>query len=157
LPKPIEPDTKKLRILVAEDNPVNRLVAVKTLKKAGHSVEVVVNGQEAVEILDRETFDLVLMDVQMPVMDGFEATALIREKEKRGNRRQPIVAMTAHAMKGDRERCLAAGMDEYVSKPLCVEEIFDVIARLVPFARSSKKVPVLPRGEHCRNEKNSQV
>jgi CheY-like chemotaxis protein len=119
---------RNLHILVAEDNPVNRLVAVRTLENAGHSVEVAVNGQEALDLLAREAFDLVFMDVQMPVMGGFEATALLREKEKGTGRRQPIVAMTAHAMKGDRERCLEAGMDGYVTKPIHRKDLDAAIA-----------------------------
>jgi signal transduction histidine kinase/CheY-like chemotaxis protein len=106
-----------LRILLAEDNPINRLVAVQVLKKAGHSVVVAVDGQEAVAALKQQTFDLVLMDVQMPSMDGFAATALIRAEEKKTGQHIPIVAMTAHALKGDRERCLESGMDGYVPKP----------------------------------------
>jgi PAS domain S-box-containing protein len=119
---------RNLHILVAEDNAVNRLVAVKTLENAGHSVAVAVNGQEALDFVAREAFDLVFMDVQMPVMGGFEATALLREKEKGTGRRQPIVAMTAHAMKGDRERCLEAGMDGYVAKPMHRKELDAAIA-----------------------------
>ncbi len=107
-----------LRILVAEDNPVNQRIAVKLLEKQGHSVTVANNGREAVDHVARTVFDLVLMDVQMPEMDGFEATAVLRAQEKESGGHLPVVAMTAHAMKGDEERCLASGMDGYVVKPI---------------------------------------
>ncbi len=105
-------------ILLAEDNAVNQRLAVRILEKQGHVVVVADNGKQALEALEREPFDLVLMDVQMPQMGGFEATAAIRQRERATGRHLPIVAMTAHAMKGDRERCLEAGMDAYVSKPI---------------------------------------
>lgn len=117
----------RLRILLAEDNMVNQRLTVKLLTKMGYQVEVAGNGKEAVAAFERETFDLILMDVQMPEMDGFEATALIREKEKKTGGHIPIIAMTAHAMKGDRERCLDAGMDEYVSKPIRPQAVVDAI------------------------------
>ena len=107
-----------LDILLAEDNAVNQLLAKKLLEKHGHTVTVAGNGREALALLDRQAFDLVLMDVQMPKMDGFEATAAIRAKEKLGGEHMPIIAMTAHAMKGDQQRCLEAGMDAYVAKPV---------------------------------------
>ncbi len=116
-----------LRILLAEDNPVNQKLAVQLLKKRGHNVEVVNNGSEALAVSERRSFDLVLMDVQMPVMGGLEATMQIRKREKRTGAHLPIVAMTAHAMKGDRERCLEAGMDGYVSKPVRKKDLFDAI------------------------------
>jgi CheY-like chemotaxis protein len=122
------PQARGLRILVTEDNPVNQLLAVRVLQKAGHTTAVADNGQEALEALERETFDLVLMDVQMPVMNGFQATAAIRAKEQETGRHLPIVAMTAHAMKGDREKCFEAGMDGYVSKPIETDELFKAIA-----------------------------
>ncbi|HZY88753.1 MAG TPA: PAS domain S-box protein, partial [Gemmataceae bacterium] len=106
-----------LRVLLAEDNPFNQRVGVLTLEGAGHSVRVAPNGREAVAAWEQEAFDVVLMDVQMPEMDGFEATAAIRAREREAGRRTPVIAVTAHAMKGDRERCLAAGMDGYVTKP----------------------------------------
>jgi PAS domain S-box-containing protein len=107
-----------LRILLAEDNVINSALAMGILGKRGHSLCLATNGREAVEAATREAFDLILMDVQMPGMDGFEATRCIRESEKMTDRRIPIVAMTAHAMFSDRERCLAADMDDYLSKPL---------------------------------------
>jgi len=120
-----------MRILLAEDNPVNQRLAVRILEKYNHRVMVANNGQETIDILDRdgpEAFDLVLMDVQMPVMDGLEATRVIRARERTTARHVKIVAMTAHALKGDRERCLAAGMDDYVSKPIRAARLFESIA-----------------------------
>jgi CheY-like chemotaxis protein len=120
-----------LRILLGEDNPINRKVAVHLLEKQGHTVRTASDGREVLSALEEERFDLVLMDVQMPEVDGFEATAIIREKEKGGSDRLPIVALTAHALKEDRKRCLDAGMDDYVSKPLRPEEFFRTISRAV--------------------------
>ena len=120
------------RILLVEDNSVNQLVARRLLEKRGHTVVVANNGREALAILDDAAFagfDCVLMDVQMPEMDGFECTAIIREREQATGSHLPIVAMTAHAMKGDEARCLAAGMDAYLSKPIQPDELFDVIER----------------------------
>ncbi len=114
-----------LQILLAEDNVVNQKLALGILEKMGHDVTVVVNGEEALKVLPHRSFDLVLMDLQMPVMDGLTATREIRRRETDG--RIPIVAMTAHAMKGDRERCLAAGMDDYLAKPIRYR---DVVAKL---------------------------
>jgi CheY-like chemotaxis protein/anti-sigma regulatory factor (Ser/Thr protein kinase) len=116
-----------LRILLAEDNKINQYVARRLLEKHGHTVTVAGNGYEAVSLLDRADFDLVLMDVQMPEMDGFEATAAIRVKENGTGRHIPIIAMTAHAMKGDQERCLQAGMDSYVPKPITPSVLFSAI------------------------------
>ncbi|MGD0694031.1 MAG: response regulator [Terriglobia bacterium] len=124
-----------LRILLAEDNAVNQMLAVRLLEKRGYSVAVANNGREALAILEGAAFsgfDAVLMDVQMPEMDGFEATAAIRAKEKPLGKHLPIIAMTAHAMKGDEERCLAAGMDGYVSKPVRADELFANIEKLFP-------------------------
>ncbi len=119
-----------LHILLAEDNPFNQKLALGLLGKEGHSVVVANNGAEAVAALERGGYDLVLMDVQMPEMDGFEATRLIRAREAALGQHTPILAMTAYAMKGDRERCLAAGMDGYVSKPIRARELFDAIAQV---------------------------
>ncbi len=115
------------RILLAEDNAVNRTVAQRMLQGDGHRVVAVSNGREALAAWEREAFDVVLMDVQMPVMDGFEATAEIRARERSGGGRTAILAMTAHAMSGDRERCLAAGMDGYVAKPVHKAELTEAI------------------------------
>ena len=121
---------RPLRILLAEDNAVNQRLAVRLLEKRGHSVTLVGTGQEAVDSLASAPFDLVLMDVQMPEMDGFEATGAIRQREAQAGGHIPIVAMTAHAMADDRERCLAAGMDGYVSKPLNAPDLFQTVETL---------------------------
>ena len=118
---------KSLKILLAEDNLTNQKLATRILEKRNHSVTVVANGREALEALEMDTFDLVLMDMQMPEMDGFEATTLLRDREKVTGRRQPVVAMTALAMNGDRERCLAVGMDGYISKPIRTQELDDLL------------------------------
>jgi PAS domain S-box-containing protein len=112
-----------LKILLAEDSPTNQKLAVGLLSRWGHTVHVAVNGRQAIEMLAQESFDLVLMDVQMPTMDGFEATGKIRSSKDPTSRQVPIIAMTAHALKGDRENCLAAGMNGYVSKPLRQEQL----------------------------------
>jgi len=122
---------RKYSILLAEDNPVNQKVAILLLQKKGHQVTVVENGRQALEMLEKGEFDLVLMDVQMPEMDGFEATRQIRQREQSTGEHLPVVAMTAHAMKGDREKCLEAGMDDYVAKPLYPEELYRVIERSI--------------------------
>lgn len=119
----------KIRILLAEDNKVNQMLAVALLKKRGYDVTVADNGREAVDLVKRSAFDAVLMDVQMPEVDGFEATAMIRAMEKETSKRLPIIAVTAHAMEGDRQRCLDAGMDDYVSKPMDPEKLEAAIVR----------------------------
>jgi two-component system, sensor histidine kinase and response regulator len=120
-----------LRVLLAEDNPVNQRLVCRLLEKRGHPVAVAANGIEALEAIKKESFDLVFMDVQMPVMDGFEAMAAIRKKEGRGGARLPIVALTAHAMKGDREKCLAGGMDGYLTKPIRPQELDEILRSYV--------------------------
>ena len=139
--KPVEPRPSPsadrpvcppLRILLVEDNPVNRKVAVRLLEKQGHTVMTANNGREGLEVIDHVAWqlDLVLMDVQMPEMDGYQATAAIRELEKHRTERLPIVAMTAHAMDRDRERCLASGMDAYLTKPIRMERLLSVLERV---------------------------
>ncbi len=122
---------RRLRVLVAEDNVVNQRLAVRMLEKQGHAAVVAPNGHEALAALAREPFDLVLMDVQMPGMNGLEATAAIRQREQTTGGHVPIVAMTAHAMKGDREKCLAAGMDDYLAKPMKLAELKTALDRVV--------------------------
>ena len=122
--------TRPLRVLLAEDNAVNRTVATHMLAKRGHTVVAAGNGLEAIAAVGRERFDVILMDVQMPEMDGYEATAAIRRLQAVRDEHTPIIALTAHAMIGDRERCLLAGMDEYVSKPLSADALFSKIAQV---------------------------
>jgi signal transduction histidine kinase/CheY-like chemotaxis protein/HPt (histidine-containing phosphotransfer) domain-containing protein len=145
------PTGRPLRVLVAEDNLVNQRVIVRLLEKYGHSVALTGDGAQAVSAHAREPFDLVLMDVQMPEMDGFEATQVIRTREAGTGRRTPIVAMTAHAMKGDRERCLAAGMDDYVSKPVQRSELLRVLNGAAGSAPASAETPapVAPTPPPC--------
>jgi CheY-like chemotaxis protein len=121
------------RILLVEDNSVNQLMASRLLEKGGYTVVVATNGREALAMLDEAAFagfDCVLMDIQMPEMDGFECTAIIREKEQMTGFRLPIIAMTAHALQSDRERCREAGMDGYVSKPIDPQTLFEEVERL---------------------------
>jgi PAS domain S-box-containing protein len=142
-PAPAATRSLGLRVLVAEDNPINRKVALQMLTRLGCQATIVDNGAQAVAALSRDAYDVVLMDVQMPEMDGYEATALVREREAGTGRRVPIVAMTAHAMEGDRERCLAAGMDGFLAKPV---KLVDLIAALEPWVRRSS-APRRPRAD----------
>ena len=121
-----------LDVLLVEDNPINRRVAVRLLEKHGHTVVTANNGREALEVLERLdwTVGLILMDVQMPEMDGYQATAAIRHREKSTGSHLPIVAMTAHALDRDRERCLAAGMDAYLSKPIQTDKLYELVDRM---------------------------
>ena len=136
-----------LRVLLAEDNAVNQRLAVRLLEKRGHHVVVAGNGREALEALEKGSFDLVFMDVQMPEMDGLEATAAIRDKEKSSGLHQPIIALTAHAMKGDREKCLAGGMDGYLTKPIRPPELDGILEEYVS-RRVVSANPVEIAGQH---------
>ena len=132
--RPVNERRRGARVLLAEDNPVNQMVALRLLEKQGHRVVVAGNGREALLALSKaapDGFDMILMDVQMPEMDGFEATAAIRAQERESGRHIPIVAMTAHAMKGDRERCLEAGMDHYISKPIRAGDLLELVEQCV--------------------------
>jgi signal transduction histidine kinase/CheY-like chemotaxis protein/HAMP domain-containing protein len=141
-----EPDAF-LRILLAEDNLVNQRLAVRLLEKRGHYVAVAANGLEALAALEKESFHLVFMDVQMPEMDGLEATAAIREREKLSGLHQPIIALTAHAMKGDREKCLAGGMDGYLTKPIRSQELDEILGEYIA-RRQVTATPVEVAGQH---------
>ncbi|MFH1144008.1 MAG: response regulator, partial [Candidatus Eisenbacteria bacterium] len=142
---------RSLRVLLAEDNPVNQKLALRLLERMGHGTRLVQTGREAVEVSGAEPFDLILMDVQMPEMDGLEATRTIRRRESERGGRLPIIAMTAHAMKGDRERCLESGMDDYVAKPIRPEELRRVIETVVrtvgAAAQPSRDLQSNPSGE----------
>jgi CheY-like chemotaxis protein len=141
------PRRRCLQVLLAEDSLVNQKLAVALLEGQGHKIRVVNNGREAIAAFETERFDMVLMDVQMPEMDGLEATARIRASEQRSEKHVPIVAMTAHALKGDRERCLKAGMDAYVAKPIRADELFDAIDSLFADrgeAAAAAESPLLP-------------
>jgi CheY-like chemotaxis protein/HPt (histidine-containing phosphotransfer) domain-containing protein len=137
----------KLRLLLAEDNHVNQKLAIHLLEKMGHEVSLAVNGKEAVDMLRRKSFDMVLMDIQMPVMGGVEATRRIREEEQKTGSHIPIIAITAHAMSGDAEKYLQSGMDGYVSKPVGYDLLRAEIERLA-------KMPVHQKGKTV-NEKTS--
>ena len=150
-PPVTEADIKKwrprLNVLLAEDNEVNQKIAAQLLKKWGHSVAIVENGKQAVTAFDDGDFDVILMDIQMPEMDGFQATQIIREKEKSRKTRIPIVAITAHAMEGDRERCIAAGMDTYVSKPIRPAELLETLQQISSPDGSSPVMKPMPATE----------
>jgi len=149
-----------LRILLAEDNVINRALATGILEKCGHTLVYAATGREAVEAVERDAFDVILMDVQMPEMDGLEATRKIREMEKGSEWHTPIIAMTAHAMTGDRERCLASGMDDYIAKPLHKAELLALLEKYTaaratvaanhaplapPAALAAPKLPIFSR------------
>ena len=142
------PAPASLRILLAEDNPVNQRLALRLLEKRGHQVTLAGNGREALGEIEKRSFDLVLMDLQMPEMDGFEATAAIREREKGSAAHLPVIALTAHALQGDRERCLEAGMDGYLAKPIRAAELDAVLVSYAeqktgPSSPESEPVPQL--------------
>jgi two-component system sensor histidine kinase/response regulator len=153
--------TRPLHILLAEDNPFNQRVAVGMLSRIGHTTVVVNNGREAVDIYAGEKFDLVFMDIQMPEMDGFCAADLILLQQKQSGIRVPIVALTAHAMSGDREKCLAAGMDEYISKPIHRDELVRIIQLVTSQVLEEKvRTPsevILPTNPVLDTEKNSDA
>jgi two-component system, sensor histidine kinase and response regulator len=132
---------RQLKVLLVEDNAINRELAKRLLTKRGHTVFLAENGKLALSAIESQDFDVVLMDVQMPEMDGFEATAAIRKMEASLGKHMPIVAMTAHAMKGDRERCLAAGMDAYISKPIQFDELIDVTESMVGVSPAAEPAP----------------
>ncbi len=146
-PAPAVPvPTRSLEVLLAEDNFVNQRLAVRLLEKHGHRVTVVSNGCEVLEILPRRSFDVILMDLQMPEMGGIEATAAIREREKKSGGHVPVIALTAHAMKGDRERCLAAGMDGYVAKPILARELLRALDEVLGAGASAPETrPAAPQ------------
>jgi two-component system, sensor histidine kinase and response regulator len=125
-------DRPPITVLLAEDNHVNQMLATAMLQKRGHRVTVASDGREALKMLAGGRFDVILMDIHMPHMGGFEATAAIRERERHSGEHIPIVALTALAMSGDREECLRAGMDAYVSKPISADELFGTLEQLVP-------------------------
>ncbi len=137
-PQIIRTPSRPLKILVAEDTPFNQKFILRLLASWKHQTVLVENGRQALEAFQRDNFDIVLMDVQMPEMDGLETAAVFREREKKWGGHIPIVAMTAHVVKGDRERCLDAGMDEYISKPIDSDKLFDAIERLTKAPRSSR-------------------
>jgi CheY-like chemotaxis protein/HPt (histidine-containing phosphotransfer) domain-containing protein len=139
-----------LRILVADDNHINQKVAVSLLENFGHRADVVANGHEAIQAYRLVPYDMMLMDVQMPEMDGLEASRKIRELEKTKNRHTPIIAMTAHARKEDQEKCLAAGMDDYVSKPVTPRELKAAIARRIAATMTLSPIePPTPAPAHA--------
>ena len=151
---PMRQPLRPLKILLAEDNAVNQLLAVRLLERRGHSIKVASNGREALQALESSSYDLVLMDVQMPEMDGIEATIALRKLEELTGEHQPVIALTALVIKGDRERCLAAGMDGYLSKPIRQQELDEVLEN---FSRREPRIvmldePGLPRSEVRLNE-----
>jgi CheY-like chemotaxis protein len=127
------------RILIADDNQINQVIAVKQLEKLGYRADAVANGNEVLDALRQIPYDLILMDCQMPELDGFAATAIIRGSKTLPNPKIPIIAMTANAMRGDREKCMSAGMDDYVSKPVKVEVLGRVIEQWLAAAQAAKK------------------
>ncbi len=145
---------RRLHILLAEDNVINQKFAVKLLEKMEHLVSVVQNGNEVMEAMKHETFHLILMDVQMPEMDGLETTRSIRIQERQSGFHVPIIAMTAHAMSGDKDRCLEAGMDDYVSKPISADELFDVIEELMEKRKAQQENSHVKMNSHLLDEED---
>jgi CheY-like chemotaxis protein len=143
-------------VLVVEDSPVNRIVAGRVLERAGFRAQLVDDALQALEALDAQNFDAVLMDCQMPGMDGYEATRELRRRESGGERRTPVIAMTAHAMTGDRERCLAAGMDDYIAKPVRSRTLVEVLRRWVPDTLENERSSIdAPHAESPDGEASS--
>jgi CheY-like chemotaxis protein len=140
---------RRLHLLVVEDNPVNLLLATRLIENHGYTFTTAENGQIALEVLQKENIDCVLMDVQMPVMDGLETTRAIREKERGIGGHLPIVAMTAHSMAGDREGCLAAGMDDYISKPIRAKELFATLDRVLAPGPRMEPTQNMPEQVNC--------
>ena len=145
------PQPRPLKILLAEDNPVNQKVAVRLLSHQGHSIQIASSGRQALDILEDARFDVVLMDVQMPDLDGFEATRMIRRREQKKGGHIPIIAMTACAMIGDREKCLEAGMDDYISKPIAPPDLFEKLTHIAhspdpdrPWTNLRREIPLHP-------------
>jgi len=137
--RPIRRPGRRLEILLAEDNVINQKLATRILRNQGHRVVVVGDGAKTITALENKSFDLVLMDIQLPGMSGLEATAVIRKREKESGGHVPIIATTADAMQGDREKCLEAGMDAYISKPIQATELFKTIATLLPESEPAGK------------------
>ena len=150
----VENRPRNLRILLAEDNPINQRIARSLLEKRGYSVTLAINGTQALEQWERNSFDVILMDVQMPEMDGFEATGVIRRQEKISGLRRSIIALTAHALKGDEERCLSAGMDSYVTKPIQAKQLFLAIESVL--AKQVNDAPTLATSPDVLIEEQEQ-
>ncbi|WP_169333579.1 hybrid sensor histidine kinase/response regulator [Leeia oryzae] len=143
-PRPLSApgSTHSLQILLAEDNPVNQHLAIRLFEKLGHQLEVVDNGLAALDAIARQPFDIVFMDIQMPELDGLEATRRLRAREHASGRHTPVIAMTAHAMQGDRERCLDAGMDNYLAKPIRIEELKTILMEYTPMQTTQHDYPL---------------
>jgi CheY-like chemotaxis protein/HPt (histidine-containing phosphotransfer) domain-containing protein len=154
-PEPSLLFTTGLRILLAEDNPVNQKVAQVILMKSGYECDVVADGREALEALEKYDYDAVLMDVQMPVMDGLEATKAIRANPRW--RQLPVIATTAHAMAGDKERCLEAGMDDYISKPINAKDLVERINHWISRATGSEEIPAGDEGRGRKRQVANEV
>jgi two-component system sensor histidine kinase/response regulator len=146
-------DVPSMNVLLAEDGKVNQVVAVRLLERRGHHVTVVENGHDAVEAARAVNYDVILMDIQMPVMSGYEAARAIRDREEGAGQHVPLIAMTAHAMPGDREDCLAAGMDDYISKPIESSELYKVVERFSPASEPEAESQMNQRGgaNECSN------
>jgi PAS domain S-box-containing protein len=159
LQQPVGEQKLPLHVLLAEDHPINRLLARRLLEKFGHTVTVAENGQEALAAIEHERPDLVLMDVQMPLMDGLEAMRAVRRNEQATGRHLPIIALTAHAMKGDRERCLDAGADEYLTKPIRESELFAALGRMsaAPNGSDSSLAPAVESPQECSERTRAPV